>query len=197
MIPTLAKMIGLALVCGVLLSTTYHLTEEKIDTNQQAFETAQLRAVVGDTSVVLQGNGNNYQLLKDGSPYGELKTVTTNQGYNGAIRFWLATKHSGEVLGVRIIRHQETPGLGDKLELAVSGWILGFDNTSLATDIWDVKKYGGDFDQFSGATITPRAVVLAIKTELEQQTAQSERKTAQSERKSTQSGKQTDKGAAL
>jgi electron transport complex protein RnfG len=180
-------MLGLALVCGVLLSTTYHLSEDKIEANQLAFEAAQLREVVGDPSVNLQGGGQYYQLQMAGAPYGELKTVTTNEGYNGTIRFWLATKHSGEVLGVRVIRHQETPGLGDKLELAVSDWVLGFNKTSLQKNAWDVKKYGGDFDQFSGATITPRAVVLASKAELEKQTAQSD--------KQAQSGKQAQSNA--
>ena len=72
----------------------------------------------------------------------------------------------GEVLGVRVIEHHETPGLGDKIELRISDWILSFNNQPINNDNlseWAVKKDGGKFDQFSGATITPRAIVNQVK----------------------------------
>ena len=72
----------------------------------------------------------------------------------------------GEVLGVRVIEHHETPGLGDKIELRISDWILSFTNQVIVPESlkdWAVKKDGGKFDQFSGATITPRAIVNQVK----------------------------------
>ncbi|WP_334018782.1 RnfABCDGE type electron transport complex subunit G [Alteromonas sp. S015] len=80
-----------------------------------------------------------------------------------------AKKTSMRVLGVRVIEHKETPGLGDKIELAVSDWITTFSDKSFSPDNlapWQVKKDGGEFDQFTGATITPRAVVGAVREAL-------------------------------
>ena len=76
---------------------------------------------------------------------------------------------SMRVLGVRVIEHKETPGLGDKIELAVSNWITEFSDKPFSPDNlapWQVKKDGGEFDQFTGATITPRAVVRAVREAL-------------------------------
>lgn len=87
------------------------------------------------------------------------------QGYSGAIRVLVGIDREGRLLGVRVLAHTETPGLGDKIEAARSDWILSFDGLSLGDppqDQWKVKKDGGRFDQFAGATITPRAVVAAI-----------------------------------
>ena len=75
----------------------------------------------------------------------------------------------GAVLGVRVVAHAETPGLGDKIERGKSDWILSFDGRSLSntsSERWRVKKDGGDFDQFAGATITPRAVVHGVESGL-------------------------------
>ena len=72
----------------------------------------------------------------------------------------------GKILGVRVIEHHETPGLGDKIELRISNWILNFTHQLINEhnlNEWAVKKDGGKFDQFSGATITPRAVVNQTK----------------------------------
>ncbi len=87
-------------------------------------------------------------------------------GYAGEIELILGLDAEGGVLGVRVLSHTETPGLGDKIELAKDDWILGFDGRSLddpPAEGWAVKKDGGTFDQFSGATITPRAVIGAIR----------------------------------
>jgi electron transport complex protein RnfG len=94
----------------------------------------------------------------------------TGQGYAGGIELMLALNARGEILGTRVLSHAETPGLGDKIEASRDHWILGFDGLSLrnpAPERWGVKKDGGDFDQFTGATITPRAVVKAVKEGLE------------------------------
>ncbi|RCU52546.1 MULTISPECIES: electron transport complex subunit RsxG [Corallincola] len=90
---------------------------------------------------------------------------TESMGYAGAISLLIGTDPQGEILGVRVLSHAETPGLGDKIELAKSDWILAFDGHSLGNtgdEQWAVRKDGGEFDQFSGATITPRAIVNGV-----------------------------------
>lgn len=92
------------------------------------------------------------------------------KGYAGSILCVMGVDRDGRVLGVRVIRHAETPGLGDKIEPAKDDWIHDFENKTLAAppaDKWAVKKDGGVFDQFAGATITPRGVVGAVKGGLE------------------------------
>ncbi|BBE50747.1 Electron transport complex subunit RnfG [Ferriphaselus amnicola] len=87
-------------------------------------------------------------------------------GYAGAIVCVMGVSREGKILGVRVLKHSETPGLGDKIEPAKTRWIFAFDGKSMtdpAAEKWAVKKDGGVFDQFAGATITPRAVVKAVK----------------------------------
>lgn len=90
-------------------------------------------------------------------------------GYTTQISLLVGVKLDGSLAGVRIIEHKETPGLGDKVELKKSDWVLGFNEKSLINpneENWKVKKDGGEFDQFTGATITPRAVVAAVRRTL-------------------------------
>jgi len=92
-------------------------------------------------------------------------TVIAHNGYNGDILILVGINYSGQVTGVRIVKHRETPGLGDGIEIQRSHWIESFTGKSLnnPTDSgWKVKRDGGEFDQFTGATITPRAVVSAV-----------------------------------
>jgi len=94
----------------------------------------------------------------------------TGQGYAGPIEILLGIDPNGQILGARVLAHAETPGLGDKIEVNRDDWILAFNGRSLGDpppERWAVKKDDGEFDQFSGATITPRAVVGAIKGGLE------------------------------
>lgn len=86
-------------------------------------------------------------------------------GYNGPIHLLVGVKADGHLAGVRVVKHRETPGLGDVVSITHSNWILGFDGKSLSQPNekgWKVKRDGGVFDQFTGATITPRAVVKAV-----------------------------------
>ena len=86
-------------------------------------------------------------------------------GYNGSIYLLVGINADGKLAGVRVVKHRETPGLGDPVSITHSNWILGFDNKSLSNPDekgWKVKRDGGEFDQFTGATITPRAVVKAV-----------------------------------
>jgi electron transport complex protein RnfG len=95
---------------------------------------------------------------------------TVGEGYAGPIVCIMGVARNGQLLGVRVLKHKETPGLGDKIEPAKDNWIYEFKGKSLGApppDKWAVKKDGGVFDQFSGATITPRAVVRAVKGGLE------------------------------
>ena len=106
-----------------------------------------------------------YLALKGEQPSALILPVTAPDGYSGAIHLLVGIFADGRLAGVRALSHRETPGLGDKIELAKSRWILGFDGKSLqqpGESGWAVKKDGGQFDQFAGATITPRAVVKAV-----------------------------------
>jgi electron transport complex protein RnfG len=106
-----------------------------------------------------------YRARMDGRPVAVLMTVTAPDGYNGDIRLIVGVDANGKILGVRVVAHRETPGLGDPIETGKSDWILGFKGKSLDDPReagWAVKRDGGEFDQFTGATITPRAVVRAV-----------------------------------
>ena len=106
-----------------------------------------------------------YIALKDGQPSAVILRATAPDGYSGAIHLLIGIQADGRLAGVRVLGHKETPGLGDKIELAKSVWIRSFEGKSLSNpgeDGWAVKKDRGEFDQFAGATITPRAVVKAV-----------------------------------
>jgi electron transport complex protein RnfG len=106
---------------------------------------------------------------KNGDVTGIIFETIAPRGYNGNLNMLVAINKNGVVTGSRVISHKETPGLGDKVDLKKSKWILSFANKSLANPplkSWSVKKDGGSFDQFTGATITPRAVVRAVKNTL-------------------------------
>ena len=106
-----------------------------------------------------------YRATKDGAVTGVAYEVV-GVGYAGKIKLMLGVGADGQVLGVRALAHKETPGLGDKIEVKKGDWILRFTGLSIGNpplEKWRVKKDGGQFDQFSGATITPRAVVGAIR----------------------------------
>lgn len=106
-----------------------------------------------------------YRARLDNQPVAILMIITAPDGYNGDIRLLTAIDTTGTVLGVRVLAHRETPGLGDPIEIEKSDWILGFMQKSLVnpqTKGWAVKRDGGKFDQFTGATISPRSVVKAV-----------------------------------
>ena len=106
-----------------------------------------------------------YLALKGDQPSALILPVTAPDGYSGAIHLLVGIFADGRLAGVRVLSHRETPGLGDKIELAKSDWVRSFEGKSLSNpgeDGWAVKKDRGEFDQFAGATITPRAVVKAV-----------------------------------
>lgn len=114
------------------------------------------------------GKGSHHLWIakKDQQPVAAIIETTAPDGYSGAIQLLVGADFSGNIFGVRVTEHHETPGLGDKIELRISDWITSFAGKKIngpADSHFAVKKDGGDFDQFTGATITPRAVVNAVK----------------------------------
>ncbi|MDH2925188.1 electron transport complex protein RnfG [Nicoletella semolina] len=92
--------------------------------------------------------------------------ATAPDGYSGNIVLLMGIQPDGKILGVRTLAHNETPGLGDKIETRVDDWIESFTGKRFSLEneaLWKVKKDGGQFDQFTGATITPRAVVNNVR----------------------------------
>ncbi|WP_049721410.1 electron transport complex subunit RsxG [Gilvimarinus polysaccharolyticus] len=112
-----------------------------------------------------------YRARKNGKVIAVIVPAIAPDGYSGAIRLLVGVNRDGSVAGARALTHKETPGLGDKVDTNKSDWILGFNGKSLTDptpERWAVKKDGGAFDQFTGATITPRAVTRQIKRVLQQ-----------------------------
>lgn len=111
-----------------------------------------------------------YRARKHQHPVAVVFNTVAPGGYNGDIDLLVAVYENGTLAGVRAVKHSETPGLGDGIDVQKSDWILGFDGKSLFSpilDLWKVKRDGGSFDQMTGATITPRAVVKAVKNTLQ------------------------------
>ncbi|PRB82090.1 electron transport complex subunit RsxG [Pseudomonas sp. MYb185] len=113
----------------------------------------------------LPAAATGWRAWRDGKVTAVILPVVTQDGYSGRIDLLVGIRANGELAGVRVVNHRETPGLGDKLEVGKGTWIFSFDGKSLSIptpERWAVRKDGGDFDQFTGATITPRAVVQAV-----------------------------------
>ena len=130
---------------------------EGIHDNNLATDTLTLKNDQGNEVVI-------YLATKEGKMTG-VAFETSSPGYSGAIKVMLGLGPEGKILGARVLAHKETPGLGDKIEVKKGDWILRFTGLSIGNpplEKWKVKKDGGQFDQFAGATITPRAVVRAI-----------------------------------
>jgi len=105
-----------------------------------------------------------------GAPVALVLQAQANDGYAGPIQLLIGVAFDGRITGVRVTEHRETPGLGDAIEAERSDWIGRFIGTSLTQPTsarWALRRDGGEFDQFAGATITPRAVVKAVRLALE------------------------------
>ncbi len=181
-----AILAAFAIAGSALLGLTEDNTREQIAANEEAFLNRSLNQVLpedrhdndllADTLEVpgdeLLGTADPvtvYRASKQGRPVAALFTVVAPDGYSGDIRLLVGVNYDGTLAGVRAVAHRETPGLGDAVEVDRSDWILGFAGLSLKNptqEHWRVKKDGGHFDQFTGATITPRAVVKAVKKAL-------------------------------
>ena len=115
--------------------------------------------------------GGDINIARDnGKAVAAIIPAVAPDGYSGEIKLIVGINQDGSVAGVRVLSHNETPGLGDKIDLKKSPWVLGFNGRSLkdpGPDAWQVKKDGGEFDQLTGATITPRAVVNQVRRALD------------------------------
>lgn len=170
-----------AIGTAATLAITNELTIGKVECNKQAALMASLNEVMPHeqhdndlladrltvSDPLLGRNGHHiYRARLDGEPNGAVLEATAADGYGGNIALIVGVDTQGKVQGVRVVPpHNETPGLGDKIETKKSDWIYGFNGLSLgnpASEGWAVKKDGGQFDSFTGATITPRAVVEAV-----------------------------------
>ena len=170
-----------AVVCTALVGLVNLLTKDHIVLQEQQQLLTTLSGIIAkerhDNDIYLDCLLINNEDLSDktqkaylarlnNAPIAAAVTSTAPDGYSGNIELLVAINYDGSVSGVRTIKHQETPGLGDKIELNKSNWILSFSNKRILDDVdsrWAVSKDGGMFDQFTGATITPRAVVSAVK----------------------------------
>ncbi len=186
LLKTAGLLLAFVLVADLILSGTKTLTQTRI-------EQAQARALMTQLAHVFPASAYDNALIESqqtrvdaafgtlepvrlfvatlkGQPAGIVYLTRTHKGYSGEIEMVIGIDTQGVIQGVRVISHKETPGLGDKIETLKHDWITQFKGLTLgqppAKD-WSVKKDGGVFDQFTGATITPRAVVAAIKATLD------------------------------
>lgn len=141
------------------------LPAERLD-NDIAGDTLELPAapLLGSES-----SATAYRARMQGEPVAVIFNSIAPDGYNGKIHLLVGVNVDGSLAGVRVIKHAETPGLGDGIEIRKSPWIKGFDGRSLDNPDaagWRVKRDGGEFDQLTGATITPRAIVSAVRNTL-------------------------------
>jgi electron transport complex protein RnfG len=173
---------GVALLTSAAIGVADHLT--RADIAQRQLEDLQITLqqvvpakyydndLVRDTVTVDYGGRPlvAYRARRGGQVQAVCYQVSAPGYGNTAMVIAIGVDRTGTLLGARVISHNETPGLGDKIELSKSDWISSFTGRSLndpQPDKWAVKKDGGVFDQFTGATITPRAVVKAIKAGLQ------------------------------
>lgn len=177
-----ATVLGLfGLAGGLLLGSINFATEAQIAKNERDVLLQQLgeivppdaldnnflqdKLTVSDPELLGTDTTTAYIGLKADQPVALFYSPVIAQGYNGSIKLLIAVYHDGTLAGVRVLSHRETPGLGDKIDLERSDWILSFNRHSLDTTHdtqWRVRKDGGIFDQFTGATITPRGIVGAV-----------------------------------
>lgn len=176
----------LAAICTALVAITWHLTAPRIAENEQAALEKSLEPTLsgvfyddGVTESLLvippphELPGTEpvpvYRVYSGSEPVAAVFVVTEPGGYAGPIRLLIGIDYSGAVTAVRVLSHRETPGLGDQIEASKTNWLEQFRNASLASPPraeWAVRRDGGAYDQITGATVTTRAVVRAIKDTL-------------------------------
>ncbi len=171
-----------ALISTGLIAIIHSFTKEKIAAEIEAAMARRLNEIIRKTEYdndvyqdckrvynpELLGSRNEqklYRMRKQNEDYAVFLSSIAPDGYGGKIKLVIGIYTSGEIAGVRVTEHQETPGLGDKIEVEKSDWIKQFNGKSLKNleeKAWRVKKDGGQFDALTGATITPRAIVKAV-----------------------------------
>jgi electron transport complex protein RnfG len=175
----------IAAICTAIVAATYLVTTDRIVANQKAWLERRLQPVLADVSFdsgltdsrltllpphELPGSDAAviYRVYEAGKPAAALFVVSA-RGYSGPIRLLVGVDANGTVTGVRVIEHRETPGLGDLVESSKTDWILQFNRRRLGDpelSDWAIKRDGGEFDQLTGASVTPRAIVNAVRDTL-------------------------------
>lgn len=173
-------------VCAALVVVTWHMTTERIADNERAHLENSLRPALGDLvfdSGIIESRidiaaphdlpGNEtvsvYRVFQAEVPAAALFAVTARDGYSGPIRILVGVTYGGAITGVHVLEHRETPGLGDGIETSRSDWALQFRGRSLTDPDaagWAIRADGGQFDQLTGASVTPRAVIKAVRQTL-------------------------------
>ena len=176
----------IAAVCTALVALTYSLTEVRIAENDRAWLEQSLQpalaGVVYDNNLLestleiplpheLPGNESVlvYRALLEDTPVAALFVVSALNGFSGPIKLLIGIDDSGAITAVRVLKHRETPGLGDFIDSSKSDWIDQFEQKSLSApdrSLWALQRDGGKLDQVTGASITSRAVVKAVKETL-------------------------------
>lgn len=173
-----ALLLIFTVISVFFVALTQDTTKEKIKYNEDQLLIKRLGELVSgyDNNILedkflkevrlhsLQQQLGIYPAKQQGKTFAYLVEHTYPNGYSGNIKLLTGINTDGKLLGVRVITHKETPGLGDKIETRKSDWIKQFSGLSLSNpnqSNWKVKRDGGVFDSFTGATITPRAIVAA------------------------------------
>ena len=183
---TVAAGLVLAILCCLALALGHHFTRERIAANQRAARLQLVNAVMplahdndllADRIAITGWNPFSaglpvyaYRAREHGQPAGLVFLPVRARGYNGLVELVVGVAYDGELTGVRVYRQHETEGLGDRISQNHSDWVYGFDGHSLKNTpatAWGVKSDGGEFDSLSGATISPRGVIKAVKNVLD------------------------------
>ena len=179
---TALTLIAFALVFTALLAYVFQITKTPIEKSEAVARLGLFRQIVPDNmhdndilkdTLTIAPNvllGNKLPTIANrariaGKPEAVILEAIAHDGYSGDIKLLIAIKYNGEISGVRVLTHKETPGLGDYIDIARGNWIKLFDHKLLTKDndtSWNVKKDGGDYDYMAGATITARAIVKAV-----------------------------------
>jgi electron transport complex protein RnfG len=182
-----ATLAAIAALCTALVAFTYELTDERIAANQQAWLEQNLQPAlsglaydgrIADSKVTiplphgLPGSEDAlaYRIYSRGEPVAALFAVSARDGYAGPIRLLVGVDMDGRLTGIHVLEHRETPGLGDLVETAKSDWAQQFRGRSIGDPVsagWAIRRDGGTFDQLTGASVTPRAIVKAVHETLE------------------------------
>ena len=175
-----------AAICTALVALTWSVTRPRIAENERNYLQQSLSPALADIyydndlseSILVIPPPHDlpgrepvtvYRLSRGSEPAAAVFIVNAPGGYAGPIRLLIGIDHAGQVTAVRVLAHSETPGLGDLIESSRSNWLQQFDGTSLESpprDRWAIKRDGGAFDQLTGASVTPRAVVRAVRETL-------------------------------
>jgi len=178
---------GLAAILTLALAALAHVTQERIARNRQAWLLQRLDALIAPESHdndlfedrirlaapdLLETDipAEVFRVRREGRPIAVAIRFVVPDGYRGPIELLTAIRYNGTLIGVQVLHHNETPGLGDAFETRNPEWLQRFEGLSLnkpPQQRWTVKKEGGDFDAFTGATTTPRAIVKGVRRALE------------------------------